>query len=148
MKNMNRVGYYLIILCLFSSVTFAAETVFQQDGIAIKGYDPVNYHTMKQAVKGDSQFVFEWKGVDWLFASQENRDLFSRSPDKYAPEYGGYCAYAASKGSLAPIDPKAWTVHNNILYLNNSLSIRNIWRNDIDSNINKADINWPKLSSR
>ena len=118
----------------------------QQGGVAIKGYDPVSYHTMKQAVKGDRQFTSEWKGVNWLFSSQENRDLFSNNPDKYAPEYGGYCAYAAAKGSLAPIDPNAWTIYDDKLYLNYSSSIRKKWRKDIEGYVKKADNNWPKLN--
>ncbi len=143
---MNCIRNFIIINCILFSGSIVADTVFQQNGVAIKGYDPVSYHTMKQAVAGKAQFAFEWKGVKWLFSSQENKNLFSSNPDNYAPKYGGYCAYAASKGALAPIDPDAWTIHANKLYLNYSLSVRKIWRQDIEGNIKKANTNWPKLN--
>ena len=143
---MNWIRNFIFIICILSSGSIVAETVFQRNGVAIKGYDPVSYHTMNQAVAGEAQFAFEWKGAKWLFSSQENKNLFSSNPDKYAPEYGGYCAYASSKGALAPIDPDAWTIHGNKLYLNYSLSVRKIWRQDIEGNIIKANTNWPKLN--
>ena len=133
-------------LCILTSTLSFAEVVFQQNGLAIKGFDPVSYHTMQKAVKGNAQYAVEWKGAKWHFSSQENKDLFSSNPDKFAPEYGGFCAYAASKGSLAPVDPLAWTVRSDKLYLNYSMSVRDIWREDIEGNIKKADLNWPELN--
>lgn len=145
---MNKLRYIFLLFCFLATNALAADKIFQQDGSAIRGYDAVSYHTLKQPVKGDTQFAFEWKGVNWLFSSQQNRDLFSNNPDKYAPKYGGHCAYAASKGYIAPIDPQAWTVVDDQLYLNYSISVRSLWQKDIPGNIKKADANWPELSAQ
>ena len=143
---MSPVRILIVLFCIVTSTLSFAEVVFQQNGVAIKGFDPVSYHTMQQAVKGNAQYAVEWKGVNWHFSSQENKGLFSGNPGKYAPEYGGFCAYAASKGSLAPVDPFAWTVRSDKLYLNYSMSVRDLWRKDIEGNIKKADFNWPELN--
>ena len=85
----------------------------------------------------------QWKGAEWRFASAANRDLFSAEPEKYAPQFGGYCAFAVSLGYLAKGDPEAWTVHDGKLYLNYNKSVRKRWAKDIDGNIEKGDANWP-----
>jgi len=144
---MKLIRLFLFTIGLFSTAIFA-DTVFKQGDTAIKGFDAVSYHSIGEAVKGDNQYTHQWNGAIWLFSSSANRDLFAANPKKYAPEYGGYCAYAASKGSLAPIDPYAWTIHNDRLYLNYSKQVRSIWQEDIPGNIKKADANWPKLSSQ
>jgi len=137
-----------LFLCLFSLNLFAADKIFYEDGNAIRGYDAVAYHSLKQPVKGEAQYAFKWKGVTWLFSSQQNRDLFADNPDKFAPSYGGHCAYAASKGYVAPIDPEAWSVVDGKLYLNYSKSVRERWNKDIPGNIKKADTNWPGLGAQ
>src|SRR5437016_4674828 len=86
-------------------------------GIAIKGYDPVAYFTQSKPVKGSSAFTYQWMNATWWFASAEARDEFARIPEKYAPQYGGYCAYGVSQGHTAPIDPEAWTIVEGKLYL-------------------------------
>lgn len=139
---------FLLSLCLISINAFAGDKIFHQNGNAIKGYDAVAYHSLKQAVKGDAQHTFNWKGASWLFTSQQNLDLFASNPEKYAPKYGGHCAYAASKGSIAPVDPEAWTIVDDQLYLNYSKSVREIWKEDIPGNIKKADVNWPGISTQ
>ena len=114
-------------------------------GVAIKGYDPVAYFTASQPTKGNSDFSYDWNGAEWRFASAANRDLFKADPVKYAPQYGGYCAWAVSRGYTAGIDPDAWKIVNNRLYLNYSLKIQAQWSEDISGNIAKAEENWPKL---
>ncbi|MDR9827289.1 YHS domain-containing (seleno)protein [Vibrio sp. FNV 38] len=114
-------------------------------GKAIKGYDPVAYFTQGKPVKGRSDFQFEWNGADWSFSSQQNLDAFISNPEQYAPQYGGYCAWAVSKGYTAKIDPSAWSVVDGKLYLNYSKSVQSTWQQDIAGNIAKADINWPSL---
>ena len=114
-------------------------------GVAIKGYDPVAYFTEKMPVKGDSDFEYEWSGAKWRFASSENLEMFKGNPEKYAPQYGGHCAYGVANNYLVKIDPDAWTVYEGRLYLNYSLSVREQWKEDIPGHIEKADANWPKL---
>ncbi len=113
--------------------------------VAIKGYDPVAYFTDSAAVEGEKSFTHEWQGAEWRFASARHRDLFAADPEKYAPQYGGYCAYAVSKGSTANIDPEVWKVWEGKLYLNYSKSIGEKWLADIPGHVATADENWPRL---
>ncbi|MCY3969358.1 MAG: YHS domain-containing protein [Acidobacteria bacterium] len=122
------------------------DPVFTTRGnLAIRGYDPVAYFTEGKAVKGDRDFTLGWQGADWRFASAENRDLFSEDPEKYAPQYGGYCAWAVSRNYTAPTDPDAFTVVNGKLYLNYNKRVMNQWLEDRDRNIEQADENWPAV---
>lgn len=138
----------LPVLPLIATPALAAKpAVFATDGIAINGYDPVAYFTKAMPVKGDAAFSSDWDGVSVLFSSAENKAMFDADPGKYAPKYGGYCAYAVSKGATAPTDPEAWTVVDDRLYLNFSVDVRSIWKQDIPGNIAKADANWPNVLS-
>lgn len=99
-------------------------------------------------IEGSSAHTYQWKGATWKFASRENRDSFAASPRKFAPRYGGYCAWAVARGYTAGIDPEAWRVVDGKLYLNNSKSIRKRWAQDIPGNIAKGDANWPKIAAK
>ncbi len=121
--------------------------VFAERNGAIRGYDPVAYFTVGEAVKGDRAYRHRWRDADWFFASAEHRDLFAADPLKYAPQYGGYCAYAMSKGNYASIDPEAWTIRDGKLYLNYSKSVRKRWLKKPDEYIERADRNWRRLRS-
>ena len=113
-------------------------------GLAIRGYDPVAYHTKGQPIEGSSKYEFVWKGAKWRFSSAANRDLFAADPERYAPRYGGYCAWAVSKGYTASVDPEnAWKIVDGRLYLNYNIDIKQKWEKDIPGNIRKADQNWP-----
>ncbi len=114
-------------------------------GVAIKGYDPVAYFTDAKPVPGVADFSFEWNGATWRFASAAHRDTFKAAAEKYAPQYGGYCAWAVSQGYTAGIDPAAWKIVNEKLYLNYSRDIQKKWEGDVPGNIAKADVSWPKL---
>jgi YHS domain-containing protein len=114
-------------------------------GVAIEGTDPVAYFTESRPVEGSSDFEHEWMGASWRFVSAENRDRFAADPEKYAPQYGGYCAWAVSQGYTAKIDPEAWTIVDDKLYLNYSKDVRTQWSGDIPGNVAKGDANWPKL---
>ena len=117
-------------------------------GIAIEGYDPVAYFTDGKPVKGDSDFEHEWKDSTWRFASAKSRDAFAADPEKYAPQYGGYCAYAVSQNSTAGIDPDSWTILGGKLYLNYNAKIQKKWEADRDAYIEQADKNWPELLAK
>jgi YHS domain-containing protein len=125
----------------------SAETVsyFAEDGIAIAGADPVAYFTAGDYVPGTSDFTHEWNGVTWQFASAENRDTFAADPENYAPQYGGYCAWAVSEGYTAPVDPTAWKIVDGKLYLNYDAKIQARWEKDIPGNIAEANANWPAV---
>ncbi|HEX4823901.1 MAG TPA: YHS domain-containing (seleno)protein [Candidatus Polarisedimenticolaceae bacterium] len=114
-------------------------------GVAIEGYDTVAYFTDSKPVEGKKEFQTTWNGATWRFVSAEHRDLFVKEPAKYAPQYGGYCAWAVAQNDTAGIDPKAWTIVDGRLYLNYSLDIQKKWSADVPGNIKKGDTNWPHL---
>lgn len=117
-------------------------------GVAIQGYDPVAYFTADAAIRGDSAFTAQHDGATYQFSSAANRDLFLVNPAKYAPAYGGFCAYAVANNYTAKIDPAAYSVVDGKLYLNFSKGVRNRWNKDIPGNIAKGDANWPSLSQQ
>ncbi len=130
-------------LLLLSPIAFAKPPVFETRAGAIRGYDAVAYFTESKPVRGNKDYVVEWNGARWYFASAENRDRFKADPENYAPQYGGYCAWAVANGYTASTDPDAWTVVNGKLYLNYSLGVQQQWAEDILGNIVKANKNWP-----
>ena len=113
--------------------------------IAIKGYDTVAYFMAGKAQQGIGSFTFQWHGMTWYFISKENRDLFAASPEKYAPQYDGYCAWAMTEARKAITDPEVWTIVNGKLYLNCSRTAYEKWSRDIPGHIEKADRNWLKM---
>lgn len=125
----------------------AEPPVFAADGVAINGYDPVAYFTDAKPVEGQTSITATHDGATWRFANEGNKAMFLAEPAKFAPQYGGYCAYAVSKGYTAKTDPDAWTVHDGKLYLNFNRAVRAIWARDIPGNIVKGDANWPKVLS-
>jgi YHS domain-containing protein len=114
-------------------------------GVAIEGTDPVAYFTDGKPVAGSEDITVEWHGATWRFASAENRAKFEADPEKYAPAYGGYCAWAVSQGYTAGIDPEAWRIVDGTLYLNYNKSVQQRWAQDVPGNIEKADANWPEI---
>lgn len=123
----------------------AGGKVYTESGVAIDGYDPVAYFTDGQPTAGDRTVSAEWNGAIWQFASNANRDAFLAEPGKYAPQYGGYCAWAVSQGYTASTDPDAWKIVNGKLYLNYSKSVQARWNKDIPGHIKAGDANWPDL---
>jgi YHS domain-containing protein len=113
--------------------------------LAVSGYDPVAYFADGKPVEGSGDYEYEWKGATWRFASAENLATFKADPEKYAPQYGGYCAWAVSQGYTASADPDVWRIVDGKLYLNYSKAIQQKWEQDIPGNISKADANWPKV---
>ncbi|WP_228016229.1 YHS domain-containing (seleno)protein [Leptolyngbya ectocarpi] len=113
------------------------------NGLAIRGTDPVAYFTQGGPVTGTPEFVYTWRNATWQFASAENRDLFVANPEQYAPQYGGFCAWAVSQGYTASIDPNAWKIVDGRLYLNYNRGVQRQWERDIPDNISKANANWP-----
>ena len=123
----------------------ARAAAFSEGGLAIRGYDPVAYFEDGAPVRGSAEFETWHDGATWRFASAENLAAFEADPARYAPQYGGYCAYAAAFGSKAPTDPDAWKIVEGKLYLNLNQGIQKRWEKDIPGFIEKADANWPSL---
>ncbi|MCC6293241.1 MAG: hypothetical protein IT164_11375 [Bryobacterales bacterium] len=121
------------------------DAVNKDNGLAIHGYDAVSYFTDGRPAKGSPQFTADWMGATWQFVSAEHRDLFQKEPAKYAPQYGGYCAWAVSKGYTANGDPEAWRIVGSKLYLNYDNSVQKKWEQDTTARIQEGDRNWPGL---
>ena len=112
-------------------------------GRAISGYDAVAYFADRQPQPGSAAFSHDWKGAQWLFASAANRDTFKADPVRYAPQFGGYCAYAITKGHTLPARPEIWSIVDDKLYLNLGPGAQSRWREDVPGNIARATSNWP-----
>lgn len=138
-----------VILATFlaaSALHAGSPPVFSDESAgAIRGYDPVAYFVEDAPLKGSPDLTYEWNGATWHFASADNREKFISDPEAYTPQYGGYCAWAASKGYIASTDPTAWTVHDGKLYLNYSHRVHKRWSRDIEGNIERGDMNWPGI---
>ena len=145
MKKRSRIVFAAALLFLFllgPALVWAGGYNADGNGVAIKGYDAVAYFEQGQAVRGTSENHYEWSGVQWYFANSTDREKFVSNPNKYAPQYGGYCAFAVSRGAKADIDPSAWTIVEGKLYLNLNASVKSLWERDRDENIKSADSNW------
>ncbi len=135
-----------LLALLFVPLAFAAKPpVFSDADGAIRGYDPVAYFTLGKPTRGSDQFSATWQGATYKFVSAEHLKLFESEPASYAPQFGGYCAYAVSKGATATTIADAWTIVDGKLYLNYSLGIQQRWRNDVSGNIKAANSNWPDV---
>ncbi|MEM8759303.1 MAG: YHS domain-containing (seleno)protein [Pseudomonadota bacterium] len=119
-----------------------AGTIFSEFGVAIRGADPVAFFTEQDAVEGLSRYRLEWQGAKWQFASAANRDRFAADPEAFMPQYGGWCAWAMTKGDLAPTDPTAWLISDGKLYLNYNRGTEKRFRKDVPGNIAKANAVW------
>jgi YHS domain-containing protein len=143
-NSMRTVQLYVWLLVLLSHCTNAQKPeIFQTNEGAIRGYDPVAYFTDGKPQKGEKQHSFTYKGATWYFASEANLNLFSASPEKYAPQFGGYCSYAVSQNYTYETDPSAFTIVEGKLYLNYNQKTMDHWRSKQQEYINSANSNWP-----
>jgi YHS domain-containing protein len=133
----------LLVLALPAA---AVDEVFQTEQGAIRGYDPVAYHVENRPVKGRAEFSHRWNGANWRFASAANRALFAADPARYAPQYGGYCAFGTSRGYKVSTDPDAFAIVDCKLYLNYSKPVQTTWNRDRPGYIATADRNWVELA--
>ena len=118
------------------------------DGVAIRGYDTVAYFTENRATKGNPEFTHLWRDVKWYFANAEHQALFTANPERYAPQFGGFCALGVSKGKAVAADPEAWTIVEGKLYMKFNEDARDRWRKDKDKAIEKAEENWVELQQK
>ena len=131
---------------------FAARTAwansplyYADQGMAVSGFDAVSYFRSQAPMRGQADISVMWKGAEWRFASMEHREMFEANPRAFAPQFGGYCAYAVSRGHLLESDPRAWRIVDDKLYLIHSPKVEKIWEQDIAGNIALAEQNWPAL---
>lgn len=128
--------------------TYTAQSTYKVDGVAIGGTDPVAYFTERKPVMGLSTYAADWNGAAWHFASAENRDAFAAAPERFAPQYGGFCAWAvAARKKLYSTQPENWTIEAGKLYLNYNDNIQTKWEQNKQGFIVDGDRFWPALSS-
>ena len=119
-----------------------------KSGVALRGYDPVTYFTAGKPTAGNASFQSKWDGATYNFATAESKAEFDKDPAKYAPQYGGFCAWAAANGYKADADPKAWHVVGGKLYVNYNAAVAKDWSKNTTKFIADADKNWPKVSAQ
>ncbi|MGI9433091.1 MAG: YHS domain-containing (seleno)protein [Myxococcota bacterium] len=137
--------FWFALLCsvgVAHAVAPVNETFF---GVAIHGYDPVAYFDEGAPREGSKEHTLEWRGATWRFASAEHLERFRADPESFAPQYGGYCAYAVSQGATADGDPELWAIVDGKLYLNLNPAIQKRWDEDRPGYIQKGDRLWPGL---
>jgi YHS domain-containing protein len=139
-------AFFLVVFSLVLQGCTNVGQVFEKDGVALRGNDPVAYFTQGQPVKGVPQIQAQHQGVLFHFASQASREVFNASPDKYIPQYGGYCAFGMANGYKAATDPAAFTVTGGKLYLNYNRDVQKMWLADTAGFVKKADQHWPVAS--
>jgi len=132
----------LVVLTLTLGSVYSQKEVFSKSNLAIQGYDPVAYFKNSKPVQGKKEFSYSWRDATWNFASQENLADFKNNPEKFAPQFGGYCAYGVADGHKAPTSPDAWTIVDDKLYLNYNKDVRELWKKDQHGFIKKANKNW------
>ncbi|MBM3502973.1 MAG: YHS domain-containing protein [Alphaproteobacteria bacterium] len=151
---MLRSWFTVIVLALIVATGSAGPALADKSvnrssaGVAIKGYDVVAYFAESKPVRGEARFTHAWNGATWHFASAANRDLFAKEPERYAPQYGGYCAFGMAKNSVIDVDPEAWAMSEGKLYLNVNKSVQQQFVKDVAGLIKAADQNWPNHRTR
>ncbi|PQA87431.1 YHS domain-containing (seleno)protein [Hyphococcus luteus] len=142
---------FVIAFAAFFLAATTASAAFAKDPVytglfsnnAVDGYDAVAYFTEGKPVKGEKTFSMEYKGAEWRFASADNLAAFKAEPEKYAPQFGGYCAWAVSQDYTARGNPENWTIYEGKLYLNYNDEIQKRWEADIPGLVAAGEENWP-----
>jgi YHS domain-containing protein len=137
----------IMLLIVFGGISLSYDSSFKVDsnGVAIRGYDPVAYFTQREARRGSEEHQYEWEGAKWYFLNEDHKKLFMQNPEKYAPQYGGHCAYAVAKNYLADGDPERWAVVGGKLYLNFNAEAQSLWAQNTQLYIKTGNRNWPNL---
>ncbi len=134
---------------IFLLVALTTNSIFAQTNlknkVAIQGYDPVAYFESNTAIEGKKGHSSEYNGAVYYFSSEDSKAVFLKNPEQYLPQFGGYCAYGMSEGYKAPIQPEAFTIVDNKLYLNYNLEVKEMWLKDQENRITKASKTWEKI---
>jgi len=146
---------FLVFMILVAAMTAACSRTTEaialnadEAGNALKGYDAVAYFAVNNAVKGDAKYAYVWNGAKWLFSSEENMNRFKADPEAYAPQFGGYCAYAVSEGYTADGDPEAWKVVEGKLFLNYNREVQKTWERNEAERIENGKKNWQQFKTK
>src|SRR6266436_8856729 len=145
-KVKRRISIGLLAIAAFAANLLAGELVnVDQNGVALQGYDPVTYFTDGRPAKGSQEFAASYNGAIYYFASAEHKAQFEKEPGKYAPSFGGFCAFAVSRGTTAPTSVDAFQIINGHLVLQNNKDVLKRWQEDPKGNFEKAEANWREI---
>jgi YHS domain-containing protein len=147
MKSLLRTIAMIAVVALFASTAVAGSlvNVAGASGIAVGGYDTVAFFTDGKPTAGDPSISSTYQGATYLFASRAHKALFDATPEKYVPQFGGFCAYGAALGALFPVDISTWQIREGKLYLNLNPEILKEFNKNPNGFIAKAEKNWPGL---
>ena len=143
--NQKRIYSTLIFSIVFLTVLAQKPEVFSTEAGAIQGFDPVAFFKESKPVPGKKEFSNSWNSATWYFSSQENLDAFKADPVRYAPQFGGWCAYGTASGHKSPTQPETWTIVNDKLYFNYNPSVQKLWNKNQKGLIEQANKNWPTV---
>jgi YHS domain-containing protein len=129
------------------NATAGVDTDTDSNDVTLAGHDAVAYFTQSAAIVGSSDFTAVHDGAIFYFASAANRDTFKSDADKYAPQYGVFCAYGAAHGKKFNVDGKAFEVVDGKLYVNKNLDVYEVWEEDKTENIETANGKWPSIKT-
>jgi YHS domain-containing protein len=146
MTNRSVLRLTFAVVLLVAAMAASAGEFFEKDGVALRGYDPVSYFSEGKPQRGLPAHSYVYKGSRFHFASAENQRLFSDDPGRYAPQFGGFCAYGTAQGYKVSTQPDAFAVVNGRLYLNYNREVVKIWQQDVPGNIALAEEKWPEVS--
>ena len=137
-----------VIVCSAATVFASDETNTDATGVVLHGYDPVAYFTDGRPVPGDEQFSADHAGGKYLFSTAANRDAFLAAPRKYAPQYGGYCAFGVAIGKKFDVDPASFKIVDGKLYLNLNPQVLKKWSADVSRYLSESEMNWPMIRDK
>ena len=147
MKSARGIIHGFLVLLLASRIGVAGD-FFEVDGNALRGYDPVAYVEANRPTRGDPTHSYVYKGSKFQFASEANRKKFAADPEKYAPQYGGFCALGTANGYKVSTQPDAFKVVDGKLYLNHDRKVLDIWSRDVPGYITRANEKWPEVEKQ
>lgn len=150
MTRFNKLRAFVAVAAMSAAtVAFAADVDMNADAndVAISGYDPVAYFSDSEATKGSADYTASYKNAIYHFSSAENRDLFRADPSAYAPQYGGFCAFGVTMEKKFDVDPEAWRIVDNKLYLNLNKDVQKRWLTDVPGFIANANDIWPEIKT-
>lgn len=136
------------LISLVSAVSAQKSAVYAPHGIALDGYDAVAFFEQGKPVKGSSLYSFNWNGANWLFADKSDLEKFIKTPENFAPQYGGYCAYGTAQGHKAPIEADTWSIVDHKLYFNYDQKVKDKWVQHRAAYIDSANKNWPRIKDK
>jgi YHS domain-containing protein len=145
---MKKALFVFLFTASLTTLLAQSSVVFKTEEGAIHGYDPVAYFKVGKPVAGSKEFSYDYNGATWHFSSKENLETFKANPEKYSPQYGGYCAFGASQGHKAATEVDAWSIVNDKLYFNYNKSVQAQWKKNQSELIKKADETWPTIKNQ